>query len=102
MPWQVRFYSYTRILPEKTHTSLIALLVYEYILIWREEWSILWSRKWSGATWLLIASRIALLGCTIEILVPYTEEVRAANPTQKSLFSDRNDADVCIHAQLSN
>ena len=43
------------------HVCVIALLCYDYVVTFDQEISVIWQRKWTGATWLFISNRYAAL-----------------------------------------
>ncbi|THG94501.1 hypothetical protein EW026_g6979 [Hermanssonia centrifuga] len=53
-------------------SSMAALAAYEYIITLRQEVTIVSQRKWTLATWLLMANRYLLIGFIIWTAAPYT------------------------------
>ena len=55
-----------------------ALVAFEYLLTFKDEFKYVISRKWHGLTWLLVASRYELVFSAIQYAVPYTSAVSSA------------------------
>lgn len=53
----------------------LALTVYEYLLTFEQEHTLIWKRKWTGSTWLFLINRYCLL-ITELIQVAQTQKVR--------------------------
>ncbi|KAJ3552537.1 hypothetical protein NM688_g4102 [Phlebia brevispora] len=55
--------------------AVTALAFYEYIITFKHEYHLFWKRKWSSATWILIASRYSMLAVAITLLAPANAQV---------------------------
>ncbi|KAJ3540512.1 hypothetical protein NM688_g6218 [Phlebia brevispora] len=50
-------------------------LAYEFIITLPSEYDFVWRRKWTGATWLFLANRYALLAVIVEATVPFSYQL---------------------------
>ncbi|KAJ3553447.1 hypothetical protein NM688_g3609 [Phlebia brevispora] len=50
----------------------LTLVCYEFVITFRREYELVWTRKWTAARWLLLSSRYLVLVCILVSIVPYS------------------------------
>ena len=52
--------------------SPAAVIIYETLLTWEDEWEMIWSRKLNASSWIFLVNRIAGIIYALALLLRYS------------------------------
>ncbi|KAJ3559718.1 hypothetical protein NM688_g174 [Phlebia brevispora] len=55
--------------------AALAVVCYEFVAAFRNEFELVWQRKWTGATWLFLANRYSIVAAIIIQVAPYNAKM---------------------------